>query len=222
MPGAQNYEPEDDYIEDSDIINVESEAKSIDDSNEENGCRRRHKDRGQHFLADCFMAVVCGIGIGYLGMMAYDKLTPPEKPVAKETHGIKPSNGIILSDKGRKMLFDGFKEISRKHDGWYDGRVWSGLCEILGEEGEKIPDANVKKVLDDVLSLQTPMGRLLRKYRGPKKVPEPSQEDEKKFDEIYVEYERYQPIIDALFDENYDNETVREERNRGLYKIFHQ
>src|SRR5574341_1255777 len=139
----QYVDPDDESIEDSDVFEEKIQRRYIHEDREP----KRKCDN----MRDYIMAFLCGVAIGYFGMMFYEKHQPPkkQKPIANETYGIKPSNGIVLSEKGKKMLYDGFKEISRKHDGWYDGRVWSGLCEILGEEGEKIPDANVKKVLDD-------------------------------------------------------------------------
>jgi len=227
-----NYVDPDDSIEDSDIIDAETvEVKkidSIDDAVEEVAHKRRDKSVSSDFAVKLYaLGLACGIAIGMGSFTLYHqwKSKPDyvkKEPVSNGPAMIKPSNGIILSEKGHRMLFDGFKEISRKHDGWYDGRVWSGMCEILGNRGDEVLDQNVKKVIDDILSPKTPMGRLLAKYRGPKTAPEPSQQDEDKFGEAYEEYERYQPIIDALFDENYDDETTREERNRGLYKILYQ
>jgi hypothetical protein len=184
--------------------------------------RSRHEDRPCKRLKDYAMAFACGVGFG-IGIMTfwYEKRhTFAQEQVAEYVAADRYA--CLVTPKAKKMLDDGFKEISKRYDRWYDGRIWTHLVRVIGEPDEKVPDNNVKKVLDDILSPKTPMGRLLSKYRGPKAVPEPSQLELDQFEELYQEYETYQPVIDALVDWNHDNETTREERNRALYKLFHQ
>jgi hypothetical protein len=184
------------------------------------GCR--HKG-----LKDYAMAFAFGVGMGMGTMMflyekpLFLKAVSARQEAETKYYDIGPLHNIELSQKGYDTLLQGFKDIGRKR-GWHDSRVWSNWCEILSKTGRQVYDGNVKKLLDEVNNPLSPMAKLLCKYRGPKEAPNPSQEDEERFEDIYQKYEQYQPTIDALLDENHDNELTREERNRGLYKLLHQ
>lgn len=174
-------------------------------------------------LKDYAMAVAVGVGIGMGAMMFWYEKKPFYVNTEQAQDWVEADNNCcLITKKGKKILDDGFKEIGKRYDKWYDGRIWTHMVDMLGTRGEKVPDNNVKKVLDDILSPRTPMGKLLTKYRGPRIVPEPSQQELDQFEELYQEYEAYQPVIDALIDWNHDDETTREERNKGLYKLLHQ
>lgn len=188
----------------------DAEYHVVDDLRDRSKCPRNY-----------LMAFICGIGVG-VGVMMYwhEKPRIPEKRIEYET--IATSYGeIILTEKQEILLRKGLKDIERKN-GWFEMRVLHNWRDILGRHGPQVMDENIKKVIDDTLNPVTPMGRLLNKYRGPKATPQPSQADEEQFDELCQKYELYQPTIDALMDENHDNETTREERNRAVYKLLHQ
>jgi len=188
--------------------------------------RYRHEDKPFKRLKDYAMAVAFGVGIGMGAMMFwYEKASFLKIASVQEAktnyYDIGIPNGMELSQKGYDALYQGFRDAGKKH-GWYDGRVWMNWCEILRSTGDKVYDANVKQLLTEVNNSTGPIAKLLCKYRGPKKAQNPSQADEEQLEELYQKYERFQPTIDALMDENYDKETTREERNRALYKLFHQ
>lgn len=197
----------------------DAEYRFVDDE-PRHGCRRK-------CLKDYVMAVAVGVGIGMGAMMFWNekpsflKSASTRQEVKTNYYDIGVPDGMEMSQKGYDMFYQGFRELGRKHS-WYDGRIWTNWCEILRTTGDKIPDLNVKQLLAEVNNPTGPIAKLSCKYRGPKTASPPSQADEEQFEEIYQKYEQYQPSIDALMDENHDDELTREERNRGLYKLLHQ
>ncbi len=189
--------------------------------------RYSHEDRPFKRLKDYAMAVAFGVGIGMGAMMfwyeraSFLKIASVRQEAKTTYYDVNPMHDIELSQKGYDALLKGFKDVGRR-GGWYDARIWSNWCEILGKTDRQVYDGNVKKLLDEVNNPVSPMAKLLCKYRGPKEPPRSSQSDEEQLEELYRKYELYQPTIDALMDENHDDELTREERNRGLYKLFRQ
>ena len=184
--------------------------------------RYRHEDQPCKRLKDYVMAFAIGVGVGMGAMMFwYDKTHRVEQK--KETYETIATNfgELLLTDKQEQLVRKGLKDIERKA-GWYDKRIRDNWFDILGRHGPNVSDENIKKVIDDTLNPATPIGRLLNKYRGPKVASQPSQSEEEQFEELCQKYELYQPSIDALMDENHDNQLIREERNKGVYKLFHQ
>jgi hypothetical protein len=178
-------------------------------------------------LNTCLKSFAIGVGFGIgVAMFWYNgpeliKNFQVRQEVKTNYYDVNPMHDISLSQKGYDTLLKGFKDVGRK-GGWYDARIWSNWCEILGKTDRQVYDGNVKQLLDEVNNPVSPMAKLLCKYRGPKTAPHPSQADEEQFEELCQKYEQYQPTIEALIDENHDDETTREERNRGLYKLFRQ
>ncbi len=196
-----------------------------DDFEEEHFRRRYHRDDGNPLksLKNYVMAFVCGVGVG-IGLMTFcyekrHKFVSQEVSDEKEVQTVH--GRLIFTKNGYVSLEQGHKDLARKY-GWHDSRVWNNWCYILSRQGPNIMEGNIKKVIDDTLNPMTPMGKLLNKYRGPKVAPHPSQTDEEQLEELYSKYELFQPTIEALMDENHDDELTREERNRGLYKLLHQ
>lgn len=183
--------------------------------------------RRPSFLREQVVAFLCGIGIG-IGAMSYCyeqkhlmKFFTKNDEVVQEESILTKYGRLNLSKKQYDMLERGLAEVARK-TGWHNAGVWNNWCDILARQGTPVMDANIRKVIDDTLNPFTPMGRLASKYRGPKVAPRPSENDERQLEELISQYEMYQQAIEALMDENYDQDITREERNRAIYKLFHQ
>jgi hypothetical protein len=180
-------------------------------------------------LKDYAMAFAIGVGVGMGAMMGWyetHKLygvnrKQPEKSAVYETVLTNYGEVHLTQKQIDLMVKRGLSDIERKN-GRFDTRILDNWYEILCRQGPRVIDEQVKKLIDETLNPATPMGKLLNKYRGPKSAPEPSQADEERYEELCQKYELYQPSIDALMDENHDNELTREERNKGLYKLLHQ
>lgn len=196
----------------------DADYRYVDD--ERHNCRRK-------CLKDYAMAVAVGVGIGMGAMMFwYEKSSLLKTDAARQEvkanyYDIGIPREMEMTQKGYDMLYQGFRELGRRHS-WYDGRIWTNWCDVLRTTGDKVSDLNVKQLLSEVNNPTSPISKLSCKYRGPKTAPQPAQADEERFEELCQKYERFQPSIDALMDENHDDELTREERNKGLYKLLHQ
>lgn len=199
--------------------------KEPDDFEEEHFRRRYHRDDNPlKSLKNYVMVFLCGVGVG-IGLSSCSPkkyFFASQEQEAAEIKSVLTRHGRVeFAEKQYQALEKGLSDLARKY-GWHDGRVWTNWLDILARQGPSVIDGNIKKVIDDTLNPMTPMGKLLNKYRGPKVAPHPSQADEEQLEELYSKYELFQPTIDALMDENHDDELTREERNKGLYKLLHQ
>ena len=76
--------------------------------------------------------------------------------------------------------------------------------------------------LDFLVNETTIVGKLLRDYRGPENVPNPTVGERKTFDELVYQNRRWSGVIRELIDTDNDRKYSEDELNKAVYKVLHQ
>ena len=177
----------------------------------------KYEPHRPNLFKKCLIALAFSIGIEAAGVWFYYT-----KIHGKDYVEIENSDSIKATNQGKRMLTQTFDEISEKHNGWRDDRIWTTLCNLVANDEDIATTERIREVSDTILDPKTPMGKLLRPYRGPCPPVKPAEDENAQFERMYQQHWKYHRIIDALMDANYDHKVSEEEHAKALHKILHQ
>ncbi len=102
-----------------------------------------------------------------------------------------------------------------------DVRAREALDELIDKNQDGVVSAEeARDIVDVVFNPDSPIGRLWFRYDGPEPPIRPSYEDLHKIKGLYKRFERFEPVIRHLVDEDGDLHHSVDELYRAAYKVL--